>query len=225
MKTKTQNEGTMLNPIHANEDRKTGLQAGWSEFSHLIFAGLLGCLAIALVAFASWFLGEPTAVFTREPQVVLKGSFYVGSFSNLGGLVWFGAAAIMSFAASFRPLDRGALILAALVTWAMGLDDVFLLHDKVYPKLHINDTFLYALYFGMIGVIVLRCYRQLARSTLVGMAIAVIFWFLSAGLDRYFNDIGQLGEDGAKFIGIVVWAAAWIRQAHDSIANMARSTK
>ena len=225
MESKNQNKDTMLNPVHDNEDGKTALQAGWSEFSHLIFAGLFGCLAIALVAFASWFLGEPADVFTREPQAVLKGSFYVGSFSNLGGLIWFGAAAIMSFAVSLKPSDRGALILAALVTWAMGLDDVFMFHDKIYPKLHINETILYALYFGTIGVIVLRYYRQLARSTLVGMAIAVIFWFLSAGLDRYFNLNGQLGEDGAKFIGIVVWAAAWIRQSYNDLAKLARSSK
>lgn len=215
----------MVNQIHDNEDEKIKPQAGWSEFSHLMFAGLFGGLVIALVALASWFLGEPTDVFTREPQVVLKGSFYVGSFSNLGGLIWFGAAAILSFAASLKPRDRGALILAAVVTWAMGLDDIFMLHEKVYPKLYLDETFVSALYFGTIGVIVLRYYRQLARSTLVGMAITVAFWVLSAGLDSFLNDIGQLGEDGSKFIGIVVWAAAWIRQAYDNLATQSRSSQ
>ena len=212
-----------MNTIYDTEHEKTALQGGWSEFSHLIFAGLFGCVAIALVALASRLLGEPPAVFTREPQAVLKGSFYVGSFSNLGGLVWFAAAAIMSFAGRLKPLDRGALILAALVTWAMGLDDVFMLHDKVYPKLFLNETFVTALYFGTIGVILLRYYRQLSRSTRVGIAIAVIFWVLSAVIDHFFNDIGQLAEDGSKFIGIVVWAAAWIRQAYNDITKLARS--
>lgn len=214
----------MLNHIHDNEGGKTALQAGWSEFGHLIFAGLFGCLAIALVALASRILGEPAAVFTREPQGVLDGPFYVGSFSNLGGLVWFAAAAILSFAASLKPLDRGALILAALVTWAMGVDDIFMLHDRVYPKLYISDPVLYALYFGTIGVIVLRSYRQLARSTLMGIAIAVIFWVLSAVFDLFFNTMGQLAEDGAKFIGIVVWAAAWTRQAYNDITKLTRSS-
>ncbi len=214
----------MLDHTHHNEDGKTALQAGWNEFSHLIFAGLFGCLAIALVALASWLLGEPVKVFTREPQVILKGSFYVGSFSNLGGLIWFGSAAIMSFAVSLKPLDRGALILAALVTWALGLDDIFMFHEKIYPKLYISNTILYILYFGTIGVIVFRYHRQLARSTLIGIAIAVIFWILSAGLDRYFNDFGQLEEDGAKFIGIAVWAAAWIRQSYNSIFSLIRSS-
>lgn len=212
-----------MKPARDHEDGKALRQAGWHEFGHLVFAALFGCLAIAMVALASWFLGEPAAVFTREPQEVLKGPLYVGSFSNLGGIVWFGAAAIMSFAGSLKPLDRGALILAALLTWAMGLDDVFMLHDRVYPKLYLNERFVSAAYFAVVGVIVLRYYRQLAYSTLVGMAIAVICWMLSAVLDLFFNQIGQLAEDGIKFIGITVWAAAWTRQAYEDITRLTRS--
>lgn len=214
----------MLNPIRDNKVGETEIRAGWSEFGHLMLAGLFGCLAIALVALASWFLGEPAAVFTREPQEVLKGPLYVGSFSILGGIVWFGAAAIMSFAGRLKPLNRGALLLAALLTWAMGFDDVLMLHDRVYPKLYLNETLVSALYFSAIGGIVLRYYRQLARSTLVGMAIAVIFWVLSGLLDHYFNHVGQLAEDGSKFIGIVVWAAAWTRQAYNDITKLVRSS-
>ena len=214
----------LVDPTHDSEEKKPAQRAGWSEYSHLIFAVLFGCFAIALVALASWFLGEPAAVFTREPQSVLDGSFYVGSFSNLGGLVWFAAAAILSFAASLKPLDRGALILAALLTWAMGVDDIFMLHDRVYPKLYLNEAIVSALYFGTIGVIVLRSYRQLARSTLAGIALTMVFWGLSAVFDQFFNNMGQLAEDGAKFIGIVVWAAAWIRQAYNDITRLARSS-
>jgi hypothetical protein len=213
-----------LSPGYDHQDKKTTLEARWREFRHLVFAGLFGCLAIALVALASRLVGEPAAVFTREPQAVLKGSFYVGSFSNLGGLVWFGAAAILSFAASLKPGDRGSLMLAAAVTWAMGLDDVFLLHDRVYPRLHLQETLVSALYFGTIVVIVLRGYHQLARSTLVGVAIAVLFWVSSAIFDLFFNDLGQLAEDGAKFIGLVVWAAAWTRQAYNDITRLTRTS-
>jgi hypothetical protein len=213
-----------LRSIHDHKDGKTAVQAGWSEFNHLIFAGLFGCLAIALVAVASWILGEPPAVFTREPQAVVKAPFYIGSFSNLGGLVWFSAAAIMSFAVSLKPSNRAALLLAALVTWAMGVDDIFMLHDKIYPRLYLNETLVYLLYFGTIGFIFLRYRRQLARSTLVGIALTIGFWVLSAFLDYYFNHIGQLAEDGSKFIGIVIWAAAWTRQAYYDIAGLAHSS-
>ena len=213
---------TLLNPIHDNEDGKIALQWSWREFRHLIFAGLFGCLAIALVALASRLLGEPAALLTREPQRALNGPYYAGSFSNLGGLVWFGAAAILSFAASVKPLNRGALILAALVTWAMGLDDVFMLHDEVYPKLYLHERVVSALYFGAIGMIFLRYYRQLSRSTLVGIAVTVFFWVLSVVLDLFLRGFGQLPEDGSKFIGLVVWAAAWTRQAYDDMTKLAR---
>jgi hypothetical protein len=209
-----------LKPTHSDQPGKTPVQMGWSEFSHIIFAILFGCVAIALVALAAWLVGEPPAVFTREPQQVLDGSAYVGSFSNLGGLIWFGAAAILSFAGSLKPSDRTALLLAAALTWAMGIDDIFMLHDRVYPKLFLNEGVVTALYFGTIGVIVLRSYHQLARSTLVGIVLTVIFWILSQGFDILFNNIGQLAEDGSKFIGIVVWAAAWIRQAYTDMTRL-----
>lgn len=213
----------MLNQIQESKARKSALHAGWGEFHHLILAGLFGCVAIGLVALAAWILDEPAAVFTREPQAILNGSFYVGSFSNLGGLVWFGAASILSFAWSLKPSERGALILAALVTWAMGVDDVFMLHDRVYPKLHLSEILISALYFGGIGLIGLLYYRRLARSTLLGMALAVIFWVSSTVLDQFFNHAGQLAEDGTKFIGIVVWAAAWVRQAYSDTRSASSS--
>ncbi|HET6596450.1 MAG TPA: hypothetical protein VFG81_12555 [Anaerolineales bacterium] len=211
-----------MNRIQNNEKGTAALQWSWREFRHLMIAGLFGCLAIALVALAARLLDEPAAVFTREPQRALNGAYYVGSFSNLGGLVWFGAAAILSFAVSLKPLDRGALILAAVVTWAMGLDDVFMLHDEVYPKLYLHERVVSTLYFGAIGVIVLRYYHQLSRSTLVGIAITIFFWVLSVVFDLFLRGFGQLPEDGSKFIGIVVWAAAWTRQAYDDITKLAR---
>jgi hypothetical protein len=59
----------------------------------------------------------------------------------------------------------------------------------------------------------------------VGIAIAVICWVLSAVFDQFFNTMGQLAEDGTKFIGIVVWAAAWTRQAYNDITKLTRSSR
>jgi hypothetical protein len=214
-----------MNAAHNHQERKTASQTGWSEFSHLIVAILFACFAIALVALAARVLGEPVAVFTREPQQILNGAFYVGSFSNLGGLIWFGAAAILSFAVGFKPLNRTALLLAALLTWAMGVDDIFMLHDRIYPKLYLNEYILSALYFGTIFLIVLLSYRKLAPSTLVGIGLTVFFWVLSQVFDTFFNTVGQLAEDGSKFIGIAVWAAAWIRQAYKDITRLTLSSR
>jgi hypothetical protein len=208
------------NSEHGNEARKPARRAGWGEFNHLIIAGLFGVFAIALVALAARVLGEPVGVFTREPQQVLDGSFYVGSFSTLGGLIWFASGAIMLFAASLKPSDRGTLVLAGLLTWAMAFDDVFMLHDRVYPKLYLSETLLRVLYFGAVALIVFRSYRRLSRSTLVGIALTVGFWGLSGLLDDFFNQFGgQLVEDGSKFLGIVVWAAAWTRQAYNDVSR------
>ena len=213
----------MFNSLREYIIREPARQKGWGSYSHLVFAFLFGIAAIALVALAAWVLNEPAPVFTREPQQVLEGPFYVGSFSNLGGLIWFSAAAVLSFAAVLKRADRGALILAAALTWAMGIDDIFMLHDRVYPKIFLSDPILYALYFGTIGVIILRFHRQIAFATLVGIVITVAMWVMSAGIDEFSNNpTWQLAEDGVKFIGIAVWAAAWIRQAYSDISKLIR---
>lgn len=214
----------LLNGITGEVAQKLFRKLHWNEISHLFVAVLLGGLAIAFVALAAAVLDEPAAVFTREPQQVLQAPFYYGSFSNLGGLVWFAAAAVLSFAAVLKPSNRGALVAAALLTWAMGVDDVFMLHDRVYPKLFLDEIVVQVLYFAAIGVIIVRFFRQLDRSTLIGIALTVFFWVLSALLDLLFNNVGgQLAEDGSKFLGIAVWAAAWIRQAYIDIGLLTGS--
>lgn len=211
----------MVKQVYEHKNSTSSRQ--WvTEFGHLFVAGIFSCLCIALVGFIANYLGKPADIFTREPQTVLEGAWYVGSFSNFGGLVWFTAAAIMSFAASFNPKGRMGMIFAALVTWAMGMDDVFLFHDSLYPKFHLDDDFVYVLYFCLIALIVLRYRGQLVRATLFGIFLTVFFWMLSAVLDKFFNDMSQLAEDGAKFTGIVIWSAAWIRQAYIDILKLIR---
>lgn len=204
--------------------RKLTQPVSRGEFLHLLFAVLLGLIAIGMVMLAAWVIDEPPSVFTREPQQVLDGSFYVGSFSNFGGVIWFATAAILSFAAVIKRSERGALIAAALLTWAMGLDDIFMLHDRVYPKLFLSELMVYSIYYLTIALITLRFFRQLDRSTLVGIVVGAGFWVLSAALDRFFNvGSGQLAEDSMKFIGLSVWAAAWIRQSYTDIIRLTRS--
>lgn len=51
-----------------------------------------------------------------------------------------------------------------------------------------------------------------------------ILWGLSAVFDQFVKQMGgELAKDGIKFIGIVVWAEAWIRQAYNDVTRLASS--
>ncbi len=54
---------------------------------------------------------------------------------------------------------------------------------------------------------------ELPPRTSIGIAAAIGFWGVSGILDLFFNDLDQSIEDGAKFIGISIWAATWVAQA------------
>jgi len=106
----------------------------------------------------------------------------------------------------------------AVVTALMLLDDLYLLHDAVYPKVGIPETAVQAAYLLAIGAIVLRYRVELGPAALAGIVVTLGFWAMSIGMDTFLNNhalkFDQLVEDGAKLVGIVVWGALWAGLAH-----------
>ncbi|ARU16471.1 hypothetical protein [Croceicoccus marinus] len=200
------------------------LRRNWTMPTRRDFAPMAAALGFSaamliLLAAAMAITGLEGRIFTGEPQDVLKGAFYVGAFSNLGGVVWFSCAAILSFTLAFRPRHGAVLGAAALLSWAMGIDDVFLLHDHVYPHLMIPQKLVMLGYFALASGILLTSVIELPLRTSIGIAATIGFWAVSGILDLFFNHLDQSIEDGAKFIGIAIWAATWIAQAHDILRD------
>ena len=187
------------------------------DFAPLAAALGFSAAMLVLLAAAMAVTGQEGRTFTGEPQDVLKGAFYVGALSNLGGVLWFSCAAILSFALAFRPRHLLVLGAAALLSWAMGIDDIFLLHDHVYPHLMIPQKLVMLGYFTLAIGILLLSIIELPPRTTIGIAATIGFWGLSGILDLFFNDLDQSIEDGAKFIGIAIWAATWIAQSFDAV--------
>ena len=164
-------------------------------------------------------VGVPNEALTREPQAVLGGPAYVGALSNLGVLA-FGVAAVSTALTATVVTGRERVLFAAVavVTTLMLLDDLYLLHDAVYPRLGIPETAVQAAYLLVIGAIVLRHRAELGPPGVLGVALTLGWWGLSVVLDSLLNNHAlngdQLAEDGAKFVGIVVWAALWAGLAH-----------
>ena len=196
-----------------------------SQYRHLFYAGLAATVLVGFAAAGARIVDVPVEWITREPQTVLDGSWYVGGFSNLGGVVWFATGGILVFAAAFGTRLRIPLAGAAIVTWLLGLDDIFLLHDAVYPKLGAPESVVVGGYFLLIAILVWRTHTALQQSTLVGVGLAVFFWIASQLFDRFLNhsvlDLDQLTEDGAKFVGAAIWAAAWINEARLAMTPVA----
>ena len=182
-----------------------------------IAVALLAALTVgAVLIVLSSAMDVEGEVFTREPQALGGLAWYAGFLSTLGVLIWIaGASAVVALALnSHSPRDRPAFMAAAAIAVAMALDDIYLLHDAVYP---LPESVVQLAYFVAISAIVVTHRRVLRGSAVIGTVCAVGLWMASAATDVLFNssaiNFDQLTEDTLKFGGIVVWTVGWVSAA------------
>lgn len=190
------------------------------QLVHILYLGAILCpLAVmTAVAVQPWV---PAADLLRDPIAVAMLTddcchAYQGFVSNLGVLVWWTASAASAFAAAVlfaarrRTEEFSFLVAAAGFTALLALDDLFLLHENVFPRLGVPDAVPMAFYAGL-ALAYLWCFRR---------QIFALDWavFVAAGaalaasilIDQAFHseaDWRLILEDGAKLIGISLWAA------------------
>jgi len=162
-------------------------------------------------------VGAPFEQFSRDAADALDGPFYTAWFSEFFTLVWSLAAALALFGAAVlrRAGDVAGFRLlgvAGVITAAMALDDLFLLHDAVYPAVGISDKVVYAIYFIAIGAYAVSFRRRLGPSLLL-VAAALAMWLVSAGVDATVGGAGSsfVLEDGVKAAGVALWAVMLAR--------------
>lgn len=139
---------------------------------------------------------------------------YLGIMSTFGILLWVATAAVCVFAAlvlhaqsASRRLWEFAAMAGLLTAW-LALDDAFLVHENIAPKLGIPQiaVLLFIATFAM--AYVAKCWRVIVSLDAVMFGLAVGFLATSVGIDVVHvstSDLHFLAEDGAKFVGIVCW--------------------
>jgi hypothetical protein len=175
---------------------------------------------VALLAAAT---DRPFAYFSRDPASTLDASAYVGVISHVGVLLAWGAAAAALLAGAFVARARGrpdALPLFAVgaATGYLALDDLFLLHENVYPELGIRQEVVLVAY-GLAAIAFLWWYRELFRAhEWPLLALAVVLLGASLALDLRLGDVHWL-EDGLKLVGLALWAAYVVRLGSRMLAD------
>lgn len=165
--------------------------------------------------------GIAIAEFTRDPLGFTGIPVYTGSISNLGVMIWTGGAAICLFTwGIMRNRAKGDLtppflLYAGLFTLLLTLDDLFMLHEVVFPEeLGIPEEVTYATYVILaVGLVVL--FRSvILESNFLLLLLALVFLGISIVVDFFQGMISVPGwylwEDGSKLFGIVSWTAYFI---------------
>ncbi len=159
---------------------------------------------------------RPSGDFVRDPVTVLDGAVYVGLVSHLGTIVW-SAAATSCFLAAIvlGGRTRRAFAWAGVLTTALLVDDVFLVHETYAEETGGSERHVLALYPIALAAYVVVYRTFLRRHDAWLLVIALALFGVSAIVDV--RDAEEyLLEDSAKLFGIVTWcvvfAAASVRE-------------
>lgn len=141
---------------------------------------------------------------------------YYGIISTIGVMMWLMTATLCLFAAfvlyqlgAASAVVRFALV-AGLFTGWLGLDDAFLFHENIAPKLGIPQLAILLVYGGLAAAYTILCVRQILASDVLLFVLAGGFLASSLAIDAFLHSTDSFVtvlEDGAKFFGIACWVA------------------
>jgi len=165
-------------------------------------------------------VGIQISYFTSDPSATVGEPSYIGLVSNVGILLWSGAAALCFFA--FAVLRRripnekklsSFLLFSGLLTTLLLLDDLFLLHSNVLGSLDVPNWLILAGYLALGFLYLVRFAGTIRETEYIPLIFALGFFGLSAVIDATPGNYSgqQLAEEGAKLLGIVSWAVYLVR--------------
>jgi hypothetical protein len=165
---------------------------------------------LGVVSLTAATLGRPFSYFSREPASALGGAWYAGFVSNVGILLWAVGATASLLAWWIVRHQPGAgsnlLLWAGILTTGELLDDLFLLHDAVYPMLGVPEQAVVAVY-GLATLTLAVVFRdRLGRTGIVAVGFSLALFTASFGFDQAWPG-NHLLEDSLKFIGIATWTS------------------
>jgi hypothetical protein len=193
---------------------KKGLGALWPLYS----LNLPVAAALLAVCWVSLKTGIPISLFTRDPADITGSSPFLGVLSNFGILLWCSTVAICVFAFLLlrrlpgRQKTALFLLLAALLSTLLMLDDFFLFHERVFPEvLHWRQRYPLILYALLTGGYLLAFRKTILESDYRMLVAAFGFFALSIGVDAVQGPFSgrvpfhHLLEDGFKLFGLANW--------------------
>jgi hypothetical protein len=197
-----------------------------------------GGLAVALVI-AYLQAQVPIDDLMRDPLATVNLPPYIGLFSNLGILLWCAATTLCLFtslvlwrANQQRSLSN-FLLYSGLLSLLLTLDDLYLLHEFVFPKvLNVPEKAVLLIYGIAFCTYLIKFRRTIFSTRYWGfLGLAMVLFFASLSLDTLLPQVISgptevLIEDGFKVFGIVSWLGYFLMVcscATDQIIPTSRS--
>lgn len=172
----------------------------------------------------------PVSLFTRDPADITNSSPFLGVLSNLSVLLWCATAAICFFAFCVlkHKKDRNIAVfflMSGLITSMLLLDDLFLLHERIFPQyFHWRQRYIYLTYVSIVFAHLLIFREIIFKNSSFLLMLAFSFFFLSIVVDGIAGKTGDfipfqhLYEDGFKLFGLAGWLGYFWKAALDAVS-------
>lgn len=197
----------------------------------LLISWLVTTLSLLVAIFISTSKEISLDSFTQDPNAQLNAPFYLGFFSNIGIMIW-SAAVTICFYGAWRingiahPKAQQFLLVSGLITLIMTLDDLFQMHELVFPVyFNISDNMIYLTYLNIYLIYFIRFRRLLLNSDFIALALAFFFLGLSTIIDILPLPIEKdtFLEDAMKLLGTVSWLIYFVRTSDDLVTGESSS--
>lgn len=186
-------------------------------------------ILLLVITSVSYFTGIPIEVFTRDPAVVATSEQiiplldenhnpFLGILSQIGILFWCVSSSICLFCALIITQKHyiwqnlaNFLQFFGLITLILLLDDLFLLHESIFPQLlKIPEEFVYFCYGISVLIGLIKFKKIIIQTEWTILLLSLIFFSFSLILDEiillnYSVGLKILLEDGFKLLGIASW--------------------
>jgi hypothetical protein len=190
---------------------------GWVAF---VAAGV-GAAALANA------LGIPMAKLTLDAATIPGHSHFRGAISNFGLMIWSSAGTAVllgAVCAHLRPEAsrswRRFLAATGIGVLYLGIDDAWLFHEDVaIDYFGIDEKIVYLLYALVLVTWTVRFLRQIQRTDIVVLAVAVASLSTSVVMDAL-TELNE--EEYFKYAGLVCLLVWCVRTAVDEVAALRR---
>ena len=168
---------------------------------------------------------------SRDPIQILNGKPYIGIISNIGILMWCATCTILLYSSLIcriknrPPRETNFLFFSGLLSIFLMIDDLFLMHDVIFPEyLKIDEKIFYVVYGLSVIAIFLRFYKIMLTTDYVLLMLA----FFLLGFSAITDIVLTLGlhlkheyafEDSFKFLGIIAWFSYFSRTGFKFVKN------
>jgi hypothetical protein len=186
-------------------------------------AGLL----LLFISIVSHSLDIPFSFFSRDPLAIAEIHPFNGFLSNIGAILWSFSLSVCLFSYAMVKSSKNArvspgfILFGGVLSLLMLSDDLFMLHERIYPDLFgISEKITFSIY-GLLFLIYTIKFRQKILASeyhfllLTGffLALSILFDLLQDSQNKWHF----LFEDGAKLLGIVSWFAYQFRVCFNEI--------